>query len=219
MWAQLRFINGYSPILAAGVAREFKFFIHGEIDGDVGKYLVQNQSGPGGILEELGVDGIVIAREIAVEPPASAWQLEFSNDDGRMFHRKGEPFARVRSINWIDSRPDQEFDNASISRINDSRNSVVADVDVPGGDRPALLTFSRPYLRGYDGRMGGQRLAVDSYRGLFPIVEVPAGSHGQLVLSYRPAWLIYGGAVAFASCAVFATGLLAAARDFRSRLL
>jgi hypothetical protein len=40
MWAGLRFINGYSPILAGGVAREFKFAIHGEIDPDTGRRLV-----------------------------------------------------------------------------------------------------------------------------------------------------------------------------------
>jgi hypothetical protein len=216
MWAQLHFINGYSPILTAGVAREFRFFIHGEIDGDVGKYLVENQSGPGGILEELGVDGIVIAREIAVEPPTAEWRLEFSNDDGRVFHREGKPLARVRSINWIDSLPEKEFATAAISAIDDSRNHVAADVDVPSGEQAALLTFSRPYFRGYDSRLGGQKLAVESYRGLFPIVEVPAGSHGRLTLTYWPWWLILGGAVAGASGVVWGLGLLAALRSFIS---
>jgi len=219
MWAQLHFIDGYSPILSAGVAREFKFFTHGEIDGDFGKYLVENQSTSGGILEKLGVDGIVVAQEIHVDPSSSEWRLVFANEEGRVFHRNDGPFPRVRSVNWIDSRPAEKFVKASISQINDSRNNVVVDVDVPEGDRPALLTFSRPYFRGYDGRMGGQKLIVDSYRGLFPVVEVPAGSHGRLTLSYRPRWLIYGGAVAFASCAVFAIGLVAAARDFSARLL
>jgi hypothetical protein len=36
---------------------------------------------------------------------------------------------------------------------------------------------------------------------LFPIVEVPAGAHGRLTLAYRPAWLIWGSAVAIA-CAL-----------------
>jgi hypothetical protein len=36
MWAGLRFSNGYSPIRAAGVAREFATSIHGEINPDVG---------------------------------------------------------------------------------------------------------------------------------------------------------------------------------------
>ena len=216
MWAQLRFINGYSPILTAGVAREFEFFIHGEIDADVGRHLVENQSGPGGILEELGVDGIVIAREIAVEPSTLAWQLEFSNDDGRVFHRNGGPLARVRSIGWVDSLPEREFAIATISRLIDSRNRVDADVDVPAGRAPALLTFSRPYFRGYIASIGETKLAVDSYRGLIPVVKVPAGSHGQLTLTYRPWWLTLGGAVAVVSGVVLIVGLLGALRNFIS---
>ena len=43
---------------------------------------------------------------------------------------------------------------------------------------PALVTFSRPYFRGYKARLGDQKLAVTSYRGLFPVVEVPAGHKG-----------------------------------------
>jgi hypothetical protein len=206
MWAQLRFINGYSPILAAGVAREFKFFIHGEIDGDVGHYLVENQSGRGGILEELGVDGIVIANEIAVEPPTAEWRQEFSSDDGRVFHRIGDPLARVRSVDWIDSSSEKEFATAAISAIDDSRNQVAINVDVPAGGQSALLIFSRPFFRGYEAWLGNQRLRVQSYRGLFPIVEVPAGSRGRLILSYRPAWLVYGGGLSMFCAAIFVVG-------------
>ncbi len=36
---------------------------------------------------------------------------------------------------------------------------------------------------------------------MIPVVEVPAGTSGQLVLQYRPRWLIYGGAIA-AFCAL-----------------
>jgi hypothetical protein len=46
------------------------------------------------------------------------------------------------------------------------------------GNRPALLTFSRPYFRGYKARIGDQELAITSYRGLFPILEIPAGTQG-----------------------------------------
>jgi hypothetical protein len=203
MWAQLRFINGYSPIRPAGVARELKFFTHGEIDGDVGRYLVENQSGTGGILAELGVDGLVIAREIAVEPQATDWELEFSNDEGRVFFRKGERLGLARSIGWIDSRPNEEFAIATLSNVRDQRNSVEFDVAVPEGDKSALVTFSRPYFRGYRANLNGRRLKVDSYRGLFPLIEVPPGSSGRLVLSYRPWWLIVGGTVAGVSLVIF----------------
>src|SRR4029077_10621 len=68
MWAGLHFINGYSPIRPAGVAREFATSIHGEINPDVGSYLLNNQAGKDGELALLGVDGIVVARELDVTP-------------------------------------------------------------------------------------------------------------------------------------------------------
>jgi hypothetical protein len=217
MWTQLRFINGYSPILATGVARELKFFTHGEIDDDMGRYLVTNQAGHGGLLEQLGVDGLVIAREISIEPPSDLWRQEFSNDEGRVFHRVGEPFPTVRSVGWIDSLPEKEFTAASVVRIDDTRNHVEADVDVPLGGSSALLTFSRPYFRGYHASIGNRTLRVDSYRGLFPIVEVAAGTHGRITMIYRPWWLIAGSALAAISSAVFVIGLFVAYRTIKTR--
>src|SRR5215475_2165642 len=171
MWAGLRFVNGYSPIRAAGVAREFATSIHGEINPDVGSHLLSLQAGTSGELALMGVDGIVVAREVSITPqPSSEWDLVASTDEGNVFHRRSAPFSRVRSISSIDSRPNKGFVFATISRINDSRNFVDADIDVPAGRRPALVTFSRPYFRGYEGRIGDQKLGITSYRGLFPIL-------------------------------------------------
>jgi hypothetical protein len=195
MWAGLRFVNGYSPIRGAGVAREFATSIHGEINPEVGTYLLNSQAGVDGVLALLGVDGIIVARELDIVPqPASEWEQVLSTDEGRVFHRRGEPFARVRSVTSIDSRPNEQFVSASVSQINNSRNYVEADVKVATANRPALLMFSRPYFRGFEARLGHQKLAVTSYRRLFPMVEVPAGAHGRLALIYRPAWLVWGSA-------------------------
>jgi hypothetical protein len=197
MWAGLRFINGYSPIRAAGVAREFATSIHGEINPDVGSNLLNHQAGRDGELALMGVDGIVVAQEVDITPqPESEWELVVSTDEGNVFHRRSAPFSRVRSVTLIDSRPNEQFVLATISQINDSRNFVNADIDVPAGDRPALLTFSRPYFRGYQAWLGDQKLPVTSYRGLFPMVEVPAGTHRLLTLTYRPRWLVWGGSAA-----------------------
>jgi hypothetical protein len=204
MWAGLHFINGYSPIRPAGVAREFATSIHGEINPGIGSYLLNEQAGKDGELALLGVDGIVVARELDITPqPSSDWDLFVSTDEGRVFHRRGAPFARVRSLTSIDSRSGEQFATATVSRINNSRNRVEADIDVPNGDRPALLAFSRPYFRGYEARLSNRKLAVTSYRGLFPIAEVPAGAHGRLALIYRPAWLILGSVTAAACVLVF----------------
>src|SRR5581483_2379127 len=203
MWAGLRFINGYSPIRPAGVARAFATSIHGEINPGVGNHLLSAESGKDGELALLGVDGIVVASELDLAPqPSSEWEMVLANDEGRVFHRRSPPFARVRSVTSLDSRPGEQFATASISQINDSRNRGEADVIVPEGGGPALLTFSRPYSRGYKARLAGQKLAVTSYRGLFPTVEIPASAHGRLVLVYRPAWLVWGSATACASALV-----------------
>jgi hypothetical protein len=197
MWAGLHFINGYSPIRPAGAAREFATSIHGEINPEVGGYFLSSQAGKDGELALLGVDGIVVARELDLAPqPSSEWELAVSTNEGRVFHRRGVPFARVRSIASLDSRPGEQFATATISRINNLPNRVEAEVDVPNGDRPALLTFSRPYFRGYQAWLGDRKLPVTSYRGLFPIVDIPAGAHGRLALIYRPVWLIWGSATA-----------------------
>ena len=217
MWAGLRFINGYSPIRAAGVAREFATSIHGEINPDVGSNLLNHQGGRDGELALLGVDGIVIAEEVDITPqPNSEWELVVSTDEGKVFHRRSAPFSRVRSLTSIDSRPNEQFVLATISQINDSRNFVEADIDVPAGDRPALLTFSRPYFRGYKARVGDQKLTIKSHRGLFPILEVPAGTHGRLTVAYRPAWLMWGGGVAAVCGLIVLLGVIAACRDSSS---
>jgi len=213
MWAGLRFINGYSPIRAAGVAREFETSIHGEINPDVGSLLLNDQAGRDGQLALMGVDGIVVAQEVSITPqPSSEWELVVSTEEGNVFHRRSPPFSRVRSVTSIDSRPNEEFVSATISRINDSRNFVDADIDVPAGGRSALLTFSRPYFRGYKARIGHQKLAITSYRGLFPILEVPAGTHGRLTVAYRPAWLLWGGGTAALSGLIVLFGVVAAWR-------
>jgi hypothetical protein len=208
VWAKLRFVNGYSPILAAGVAREFSFAIHGEIDPDVGVSLLADQSRA---LEQLGVDGLVVAQEITTEPFSSDWELAFSDGEARVFHRRGGPLRRVRSVNWIDSRADEEFVTAAIALFAVALIRVEADVDVPSEGAPALLEFSRPYFRGYTARLDKVKLAVESYHALVPLVQVPAGSHGRLVLSYRPAWLIYGGGLSILCAVIFTIGVVAAA--------
>ena len=212
MWAGLHFVNGYSPILPAGIAREFDFRIHGEINPHEAEYLVWSQSNSNGLLCLLGIDGIVVSWDSGLDPALGPeWKFIASTDEGAVYHRIGPPLGRVRSVTSIDSRPNETFAGAKISQIDDSRNYVAADVDVPNGSTPALLTFSRPYFRGYEAKLGSQKLQVDSYRGLFPVIEVPAGGHGRLNLTYRPWWLVFGGSVAICCAGIFITSLVAAA--------
>jgi hypothetical protein len=199
MWAGLRFVNGYSPIRPAGVAREFAAAIHGEVDPNLAEWLLTHQAGEDGLFARIGIDGIIVAGEFGFTPqPASEWRLVIENEEGRVFHRRGEPMPVVRSVNFFGKNS-----TAKISDIVTTRNSVSASVDVPAGERPALIAFSRPFFPSYRARINGRNLAVFSERNLIPLVEVPAGTLGRLTLSYRPNWLIYGAAVAMTSAIIW----------------
>jgi hypothetical protein len=216
LWAGVRFVNGYSPIRPAGVARVFDCAIHGEIVPDKATTLLDHESGPDGILARIGVDGIIIANEVQQNPePGNEWQLAATTAEGRVFHRPGL-LGRVRSVNSLDSRPGEQFSAAALSRIVDGRHRLEVDIAVPAGDRPALLTISRPFFNGYRAKLDDHSLGVSSYRGLMPVIEVPAGANGRLILVYRPWWLIWGGTIAAASLVAFLGSFLFAAMRSRS---
>ena len=103
----------------------------------------------------------------------------------------------VRSVNF--------FGKNSIARITDiaaGRNCVSVSVDVPAGEHPALIAFASVLFRLSRTNQWEQACGLFE-RNLMPLVEVPAGMHGYLTLFYRPNWLIYGGAIAIASGAVW----------------
>lgn len=217
MWGGIQFINGYSPIRPSGVAREFGCAIHGEIRAELAPALLQKEGGAEGKLARIGVDGIIIAHEIHLDPqPFDEWELADFTEEGRVFHRTGPPLARVRSVTRIDSRPNEQFAEAAVSRIIDGRNRLLADVTVPPNGPPALLTISRPFFNGYRAKLGNVPLKVDSHRGLMPVIEVPAGISGRLALVYRPWWLVWGGAVSL-GCLVLMIGASVQAWRMRAR--
>ncbi|MEY2575375.1 MAG: hypothetical protein QOF80_862 [Verrucomicrobiota bacterium] len=217
MWGGIRLINGYSPIRPSGVAREFAFAIHGEIRPDVANALLERESGADGMLARIGVDGIIVANEVATNPlPDTEWELAVTTKEGRVFHRR-ESFPVVRSVTALDSRPNEQFATADISRIENRRNRLEADVKIPPGANPAVLTFSRPFFSGYRARIGDQELRVDSYCGLIPTIEIPAGTSGRLTMVYRPAWLVRGGSVSILCLSIVAvSGVLAISGKRRS---
>jgi hypothetical protein len=214
MWAGVGFINGYSPIRPAGVARVFDVAIHGEISPVKAAALLQQESGPDGLLARIGIDGIIVANEMELIPEAaSEWHLAGATNEGRIFHR-WEPLPRIRSLASIDSRPNEQFSEVGVSEIRDGRNSIAANVTTR--DRPALLAISRPFFDGYHATIDGRALAVSSYRGLIPLVELPPGTSGRFEMIYRPWWFVAGGVVAALSfLAMLGSATLALSRRSR----
>jgi hypothetical protein len=146
-----------------------------------------------------------------VPEPATEWRMMRATSEGRVFHR-WEPLPRVRSPVSIDSRPNEQFAEASVSEVTEHRNSIAATVMVPAGDRSALLTISRPFFRGYRATIAGRSVPVGSYRGLLPVVELPPGASGRFEIVYRPWWLSWGGGLALFCLALLIGGSVLAVR-------
>jgi hypothetical protein len=217
MFAGVRLLNGYSPIRPSGVAREFAFAIHGEIHPDMTNIVLESDSWPDGVLAELGVDGIIVANEVGTDPlPNTEWALAVTTREGRVFHRRGEPFEAVRSVTTIESRPNEQFVPADVSRIVNERNGIEADVAVPEGPRPALLAISRPYFPGYRANLGNRPVQVTTLRGLMPLIELAPGTRGRLSVVYRPWWLIWGTGIASASLLVIVGSIVVATTTRKS---
>ncbi len=213
-WAGLRFLNGYSPILAGGVAADLSASIHGEIDPSTAEWILRWHGGPESGPALLGVDGIIVADAYKMAPlPLEEWRLVYFSREGKVYHRRGAPLGAVRSLTEIETRPGENFAPVSVTRVEAGRQSVGVDLSVPAGDRPGLLIFSRPNFKGYRAYLNGRRLALGSYRGLAPVLEVPAGSAGRLELVYRPWWLVAGSAAAFACLSVMLVAAAAAVRE------
>ncbi|HEX3817754.1 MAG TPA: hypothetical protein VHW03_05650, partial [Chthoniobacterales bacterium] len=175
----------------------------GEIDLGMASYLLGWKAGPNELLATLGVDGIIVARGLSLVPkPASEWKLVFENNEGRIYNRVGKALARVRAIDL----PNEKSGSATVRLLKDSRQEVRADVAVPADGAPAAILFSRPFFDGYAATLNDKKIAVESYHGLAPLVRLPPGAQGRLTMTYRPWWLIWGGAIAIVSLAIFLIG-------------
>ena len=84
MYAGVHMINGYTPILPAGAGKMLNIETHGNVplpDGD--DLLKEDAAGPGGMLDELGVDGLVIHARLQAGDPAFAREMGAGARRGR----------------------------------------------------------------------------------------------------------------------------------------
>ena len=212
MYAGVRMINGYSPIMSEGVGKAFHIETHGNVPDAVGGPLLAEEAGADGLLARLGVDGIIRTHDYgaAALPPDAAWEKVQSFDEADVYDRRGGPLPRVRS--WKSAGPGEEekYAQASVRLTEESRQHVEAEVNVPAGGAGALIAFSRPFYPGYRATLNGRSLPVGTFRGMLPTVELPAGARGRLVLRYVPRAVVLGGIVAAAGV-LLAAGLGVAA--------
>lgn len=218
----LRFVNGYSPIMAAGVGRRLEMETHGFIPEPVVRQLAAEELGPDGLLARLGVDGLIVAADhpVAVQPSAEIWEMVHADAEARVYHRRGAPAPNVRVLTiaagagGTATRATAPLTTAAASVAvvrENGRQRVIVDVvtamppSPTGGKETVVVVFRRPFFPGWRAALDGRALPVQPWEdGLCPAVVLPAGSRGQLTLSYRPRAVTVGTALALVGAATLA---------------
>ena len=190
LFAGLRFVNGYSPIMGAGIGRELNMQTHGEIPPEDARDLFTREKV---LLELTGVDGLIVAKNYPpnIRPPADEWTAVFSSPEGTVYHRRGGPLPPV--VCWGEGSAAGRSLRPTV--LENSRLQVVVDVSSLPDDAGGL-DFHRPYFPGYQAFLDGQPLPVQPLGSLIPSVALPPGHHHRLVLRYRPAAVRWGAGLA-----------------------
>jgi hypothetical protein len=101
-YAGLEFVNGYSPVVPIGMQQLFGWEVHGSFEHPAdARRILASESGPHGLLQLMGVDGLVVAdrfhqyRKILAK---NGWREVAQVKGGRVFHRNGRASPRVRVI-------------------------------------------------------------------------------------------------------------------------
>ena len=196
MFGAVHLVNGYSPVGPAGVSRLFDSGTHGHLNPANVQGVVIPEARTAGLLEKLGIDGIIVARDFELPGQLpNEWKLVHSEAEG-------DVYERTAAIPAVHALPDESYASAAVQIVENSRLKVVADISSSNAALPVLITFSRPYFPGYHATLNGVDVPVGSLRGLTPTVELAAGQNGRLELSYRPRPVVWGGIVAAISAIV-----------------
>jgi hypothetical protein len=201
-YAGLRFLNGYSSYSGHEVQSLF------DTHGDIQPAKAESLTGPDGerLLLFLGVDGIVLSAEYAhfARTLGPEWRKVAEAPEGVAYHREPPRFQAVKTLTFLFDRPGVPLADPVVELIAERRNSVTARITplttitemTLGADEArravAPIAFVRPFLPGYEAALNGAPVPVRSYRGMLPIVELPADAGGILELRYRPRGLTHG---------------------------
>lgn len=235
MLAGVDFINGYSPLGLASLKNIFRFDPHGPVgDPRSAQNILRRETGPGQLLEQLGVNGLLVPEAVArVHAQLLAergWRPVARVATCLVLHRGSagvEPLFTVAEASKLPSHRDvyaailgrttarlpvtlftpgtRRVERYGIRTIERMQESRNQTSFIVRGHGPkALVVFRRPWLPGWRATIDGESLPVLRAHLILPAVEIPADRQGEVRLVYRPASLVTGSWIALAALLIVA---------------
>ncbi len=127
-------------------------------------------------------------------------------ENRKLFDAPWVLFSHGTGETFDDATPAQEYADARVEVVSESRHRVVAEVRNPTTDRETLVLFSRPIFPGYTATFNGKPVSIERFQAILPAVRLPHGESGTVVLEYRPNSLQRGSQLAM--CAILGVGLI-----------
>lgn len=101
-------INGYSAMAPKGPAAAFPQGVHGYLDAGVIPRVLAHDSRPGGLLDRLGVHGLMLAASQRGSAPVllrQGWRVTSEGPDGLVLHREGPDPRAPRCVTRVRFAP------------------------------------------------------------------------------------------------------------------
>ena len=226
MLAGIELVNGYSPLGPIGLKNLFQMDVHGPITPRRAEHLLQREAGANELLHHMGVDGLIVPRNLVARHAASlsrqGWRPVAQLATCIVLHRQqplNEPiFGAARA--WKVPGPNEGYAAIFMRRTRalpvvliepgarrEERygRRAIGEVEesrhhtsfrVRGKGPKALVVFRRPWLPGWRATIGGKPLALLRADMVMPAVEIPADAEGEVRLVYRPRGLVLGAIIA-----------------------
>ncbi|HVG22998.1 MAG TPA: hypothetical protein VND45_02490 [Thermoanaerobaculia bacterium] len=230
MLSGVEFINGYSPLGLAAMRNVFDVDAHGPMNARRAELLLRQESGPEGLLHQLGVDGLIMPEAMAVRHAAilapRGWTPVARINDALVLHHERIVSPVFRAAVAFKTTNEQQAYSAIFDpriqvvvlytqgdgkltryfardlRIAEARRNETRVVYEDLGPK-TLLVFRRPWLPGWRATVDGKPVPVLRANMIMPAVEVPADGF-DVRLFYRPTSLVAGLAIAALSLIVLA---------------
>jgi len=178
MYSNLDFVTGYSPTGPAGMEQVLPFRMQGYASKEGIERLLSAETGPHGLLELLGVDGLVVAERFEKYRPvlfANGWREVATLQGGMVFHRIGERSAHVRA--------------AQVTQTIGDRNEIQERITKRADGAAPLLVLGAPGSPGTpDEHFAPVEIRSVEERRNSVAVELGASAEGEGMLVFSRPW-------------------------------
>lgn len=194
-------INGYSNLLTRGFTKNFCFDYIGQSCPEISDKLMA--------LDEMThlpfLDLLKVQRVTSLDTythdfetaSGTLWQKDTSSTSYTSFTRSSKLADLPGSISWIEHP-------MAITLVSQTAREESYTISNPGTDNQIL--FARAWYPGMSAELNGEKILLTPYRDLLPLLRLPQGTQGKLLLKYWPKGLTSG--LILALCGLLASLIL-----------